>query len=251
MAKLMRCPFCGLLQDEPPGVKECKRCGGQLEFDGGQLPGSTSYVQVQMELDQVAAPAGRNGERHILLTIRTPEKVPAEDAVPGGKERPPINFTAVLDASGSMQGEKIEQVKDALTRAVRFLREGDVFSLETFGNHSTTLFEAVEVNKVTRDEFLARISRLGAGGMTALWQGLNAGIEGSREEPRTNNLLLLLSDGQANVGETDLEVIGQAAAKARAENLIVSTLGVGDDYNEALMTEVATQGGGREACHHL
>ena len=245
MAKLMRCPFCGLLQDEPPGVKECKRCGGQLEFDGGQLPGSTSYVQVQMELDQVAAPAGRNGERHLLLTIRTPEKVPAEDAVPGGKERPSINFTAVLDASGSMQGEKIEQVKDALTRAVRFLREGDVFSLETFGNHSTTLFEAVEVNKVTRDEFLARISRLGAGGMTALWQGLNAGIEDSREEPRTNNLLLLLSDGQANVGETDLEVIGQAAAKARAENLIVSTLGVGDDYNEALMTEVATQGGGR------
>lgn len=245
MVKLMRCPFCGFLQDEPSGVKECKRCGGQLEFDAGQLPGSTPYMQVQMELDQVAAPAGRNGERYLLLTIRTPEKVPEEDAVPGGNERPLINFAAILDTSGSMQGEKIEQVKDALTRAVRFLREGDVFSLETFGNHSTTLFEAVEVTRSTRDEFLSKISRLGAGGMTALWQGLNAGIEDACKKPRTNNLLLLLSDGQANIGETDLEVIGQAAAKAREDRLIVSTLGVGDDYNEALMTEVATQGGGR------
>lgn len=245
MKRLMRCPFCGLLQDEPAGRKECNRCGGQLEYETGRVPGPPSYVKVQMELDQVAAPAGRNGERYLLLTIRTPDKVPPEDSLPGGQDRPPINFAAVLDVSGSMQGEKIGQVKDALTRAVRFLRDGDVFSLETFANQAVTIFKAAEVANHTRDVILTRIERLTAGGMTALWQGLNAGIENAHEKQRTNNLLLLLSDGQANVGVIDLELIGQAAARARESKLIVSTLGVGDDYNEALMTEVATQGGGR------
>jgi Ca-activated chloride channel family protein len=47
------------------------------------------------------------------------------------------------------------------------------------------------------------------------------------------------------VGETDLEKVGQQAWQARQQGLLVSTLGVGPDYNEALMTEIATQGGGR------
>ncbi len=54
-----------------------------------------------------------------------------------------------------------------------------------------------------------------------------------------------MSDRQANVGETDLEKIGGRSLKARQHGLTVSTLGVGEDYNEALMAEIAIQGGGR------
>ncbi len=53
MSRLMRCPYCGLLQDEPIGVKSCGRCGGGLEYER-ELPGKPAYLQVQMELDQVA-----------------------------------------------------------------------------------------------------------------------------------------------------------------------------------------------------
>ncbi len=59
------------------------------------------------------------------------------------------------------------------------------------------------------------------------------------------DLALLLSDGQANVGETDLEVVGNLARQAAETGIVVSTLGVGAGYNEALMTEIATQGKGR------
>jgi Ca-activated chloride channel family protein len=59
------------------------------------------------------------------------------------------------------------------------------------------------------------------------------------------NLVLLLSDGQANVGETNIEKVGYRAYEGRQKGIIVSTLGVGLDYNEALMVEIATQGGGR------
>lgn len=66
MSGLMRCQYCGLLQDEPSGVKECQRCGGELAYENLQpvLPGG-SYIQAQMELDQVNGPAGRMFDRYL------------------------------------------------------------------------------------------------------------------------------------------------------------------------------------------
>jgi Mg-chelatase subunit ChlD len=246
MTELMRCPYCGLLQDEPAGVKTCSRCGGGLEFANQPKTGKgSSYLQVQMELDQVAAPAGCNVERHLLLTIRTPEKVPEKEAAPAGKKRPPLNFASVLDISGSMHGEKISQAREAVRQAVRCLHTGDLFSLVTFATEVKCPFEPASVN----EQFIANINsaleEITAGGNTSLCTGLELGIKNAAMNKVDTNLVMLLSDGQANVGETDLEKIGQRALQAREQGLLVSTLGVGLDYNEALMVEVATQGGGR------
>jgi Ca-activated chloride channel family protein len=246
MTRLMRCPFCGLLQDEPKGVKTCPRCGGALEFEILPGPGiKPSYLQVQMELDQVAAPAGQNVERHLLLTIRTPDKVPAEEAAPTGQTRPPLSFTAVLDVSGSMQGDKISQAKEAVRLAARFLRSRDVFSLVTFASQVNNPFIGLSCDEHTAARVESALQEISAGGMTALCGGLEKGIKNAHKHGRDTNLLLLLSDGQANVGETDLEKIGARARSAREAGLLVSTLGVGLDYNEALMNEIAIQGGGR------
>jgi Ca-activated chloride channel family protein len=96
-----------------------------------------------------------------------------------------------------------------------------------------------------RGKMKALVDELSAGGLTALDGGLALGIEQALQERRETNLVLLLSDGIANVGETDLEKISDRAARARQQGLQVSTLGVGLDYNETLMVEMATQGGGR------
>ena len=244
MPKLMRCPFCGHLQDEPAGVKECGRCGGGLEFETKPPASKASYLQVQMELDQVAAPARQNVERHILVTLRTPREVPAED-MPATKKRPPISFTAVLDVSGSMQGEKISQAREAVRQAARYLRSGDVFSLVTFNNDVACPFEPTHFNDRTRQEVEACLDHVHASGMTNLDGGLVLGIKKVHVHPQDTNLVMLLSDGQTNVGEKDLEVIGGRALKAREKGALVSALGIGMDYNEALLTEIATQGGGR------
>jgi Mg-chelatase subunit ChlD len=246
MASLMRCPYCGLLQDEPAGVKTCSRCGGGLEYESQPLPGKTSaYLQVQMELDQVAAPAGRNVERYLLLTIRTPDTVPAKEAAPSGKKRPPLNFATVLDISGSMHGEKIIQAREAVRQAVRHLHTDDVFSLVTFSSEVKCPFEPTKVDERTIGTIESTLQKITAGGSTALCDGLEMGIKNATKYKDDSNLVLLLSDGLANVGETDLEKIGQHALKAREKGLLVSTMGIGLDYNEALMTEVAIQGGGR------
>jgi Ca-activated chloride channel homolog len=246
MAQLMRCPFCGLLQDEPAGVKSCTRCGGALEYEQKPDPGlQKSYLQVQMELDQVAAPAGRNVERYLLLTIRAPKQVPPEEAAPAGKKRSPLTFTAVLDNSGSMQGIKINQAKDAVRQAIRILHAEDVFSLVTFANEVACPFEPAKVSDKTAADVENSLKKINASGQTALCGGLELGLEKAGKNKQDTTLVLLLSDGQANQGETDLEKIGQRALKAREQGMVVSTLGVGMDYNEALMSEIATQGGGR------
>ena len=244
MSRLMRCPYCGHLQDEPAGVKECARCGGILEYER-QLPGEQGYLQVQMELDQVAAPANLNVERYLLVTIRAPREVPAAEGRPEGAGRAPINFAAVLDVSGSMQGEKIANARAAVRQAIRYLRQGDIFSLVTFSSQVACPFEPGFVDRGTTPTLDSALDEIQAGGMTALDGGLELGIEKALVRKQDTNHVLLLSDGQANVGVTDLELIGQRAFQARQGGMTVSSLGVGLDYNEALLAEIATQGGGR------
>ena len=245
MAKLMRCEYCGLLQDEPIGVKECSRCGGELGYETKPPRTGADYLNVQMELDQVAAPAGQNVERYLLVTIRTPKKVPPEEMPPATHSRPPVNFSAVLDVSGSMQGEKLVQAKEAVRLAAQYLRPGDGFSLVTFNNDVTCPFEPVLVNDKTSQAVEACLQTIQASGMTALDGGLEHGIGKALVHKLEANLVMLLSDGQTNVGEQDLEVIGMHAMQARQQGLLVSALGIGLDYNEALLAEIATQGGGR------
>ena len=243
MSRLMRCLYCGLSQDEPKGVKACSRCGGGLAFEQA-LP-ARSYVRAQMELDQINAPAGQIVDRHLLVTIETPPEVPPDEAAPTAAGREPMGFCAVLDVSGSMRGPKIDAAKEAVRQAVRRLHDGDVFSLVTFGSDVHTPLEPTVVDGRLRGQAEKLVGQVRAGGRTALNGGLEAGIAAVRKVAQETNLVLLLSDGQANEGETDLEKIGQRSYDARQRGVTASTLGVGTDYNEALMVEVATQGGGR------
>jgi len=246
MPNLMRCLYCGLLQDEPSGVKVCARCGGELTFETEPPPGGrASYVRAEMELDQVSAPGGRNVDRYLLVTIRTPEQVPPEDAASTETGRQPLGFVAVLDVSGSMRGPKLVQAKEAVRQALRRLHDGDVFSLVTFANDVSCAFEPTQIGGHTRGVIESALAEIEAGGRTALCGGLELGLDKAAARKQDTNLVLLLSDGQANVGETDVEMVGQRGYDARQRGIIVSTLGVGADYNEALMVEIATQGGGR------
>lgn len=246
MARLMRCLYCGTLQDEPAGAKTCVRCGGELTFVSEPPTDERgSYLQVQMELDQVIAPAGQNIERHLLITLRAPAQVPSTESAPSTAGRPPLSFTAVLDVSGSMQGEKINQAKDAVRQALSRLHDGDSLALVTFSNEIRTVLAPTRVDDHIRQVVQSALNEVRAGGMTALCGGLEEGLKHARAVLEDTNLVLLLSDGQANVGETDIEKVGYRAYEARQKGIIVSTLGVGLDYNEALMAEIATQGGGR------
>jgi len=246
MKRLMRCVYCGILQDEPAGAKTCLRCGGELVFETPPPPGDKdSYIQAQLELDQVQAPAGQNIERHLLLTLRTPDQVPASQKAKTITGRPPLGFTAILDVSGSMHGEKLLQAKESLRQALQHLQDGDSLALVIFNDNVRCVLEPTPLNSSARRLVESALQEITASGMTALCGGLELGIEKALLQHKETNLALLLSDGQANVGDTDLETVGARGLRARQKRITISTLGIGSDYNEALMAEIATQGGGR------
>ena len=159
--------------------------------------------------------------------------------------RPPIDLAAVLDVSGSMAGEKLQNAKSALREALMRLYDGDVLSLVTFDSQVRCPLEPTQVNDHTRTVLNSLLQEIRAGSNTALCGGLELGIQKALSKKKQTNLLLLLSDGLANEGETDTDKIAQRARGAREIGLTVSTLGVGDDYNEVLMVALADQGGGR------
>jgi Ca-activated chloride channel family protein len=241
----MRCKYCGTLQDEPAGAKVCVQCGGELAWEEPPPPTDRSYVSAQLELDQIAAPANQITERHLVLTVETPDVVPEEERVKSESGRDALHFVAVLDISGSMSGNKIQAAKQAVRDAVSRLQDGDTFSLVTFASDVRCPLKAKRVDANLRRVIASSLAEIGAGGQTALCGGLELGIQQAVKASLETNLVLLLSDGQANVGETDVEAVGRRAVDARAKGVTVSTLGVGRDYNEALMAEIAIDGGGR------
>jgi Ca-activated chloride channel family protein len=247
MPKLMRCKYCGTLQDEPAGPKMCVQCGGELAWEAPALaPGDAgSYVRAHLELDQIAAPAGQVVERHLVLTVVTPDEVPRAEQVKTHSGREPLHFCAVLDISGSMSGSKIDAAKRAVRDAVHRLQDGDIFTLVTFATDVRCPLSAKRVDANLRRVIRSSLGEIRAGGQTALCGGLELGLQQAQDARQRTNLVLLLSDGQANVGETDVEAIGRRALEARAHGITVSSLGVGRDYNEALMAEIAIDGGGR------
>ena len=254
MPKWMRCRYCGTLQDEPRGAKICSQCGGELatvEDDPWvKETSSCPLLRAQLELDQVAAPAGQRVERNLLISVETPDVLPPSESL-SASEREPVHFVAVLDVSGSMRGEKISSAKDAVRQAVQRLQPaqggnpGDLFSLIVFSTEVRCLARAKPVNAGVYRVIESLLQELDAGGQTALCGGLEMGIAEAAAAAAGTRLVLLLSDGQANVGETDIEAVGRRALDARQKGITVSTLGVGLDYNEALMAEIAIDGGGR------
>ncbi len=178
----------------------------------------------------------RHGPHEIVLEVEVQAR-PAE-----GARRLPVNVSVVLDRSGSMEGAKIEKARQAACAALDRLEPDDVFSLVVFDNHTQLLLEPARAgSREHREELKARINGIRPGGGTAIYAGVQLGAEQVRKflDPERVNRVILLSDGLANVGPSrtsDLTALGRDLS---ANGLSVTTIGLGDDFNEDLMTGLA------------
>ena len=159
-------------------------------------------------------------------------------------ERAPVNVALVLDKSGSMNGEKMEQAKAAAIQAVELLNEKDKLSIITYDSQVHVL---VPVTSVTDKRSVRnKIRHIQANGGTALYDGVVAGANQLREYLSTNGVhrVILLSDGQANEGPDTPSELGALGAALIRENISVTTIGLGLGYNEDLMVQLAMRSDG-------
>ncbi len=159
-------------------------------------------------------------------------------------QRLPVNVALVLDKSGSMSGTRIEEARKAAIAAIQNLNANDIVSVITY---DSTVQVLVPATKLTDKKMVcARIASIQAGGRTALFAGVSKGAAELRKFLNRDlvNRIILLSDGKANVGPSSPSELGAFGKSLSKEGVTVSTLGLGLDYNEDLMVQLASQSGG-------
>ena len=196
-----------------------------------------SKVICRVETDRAVLPAGDSQNVVIKVTLDAP---PAPIHI----KRPPVNLALVLDQSGSMNGTKIEQAKAAAIEALTRLGLQDIFSVVVYDTNIHTIVPAQNVRNI--QGIIRTIQQIRAGGSTALFGGVSQGASEIRKNLENDYIhrIILLSDGLANVGPRMPEDLGRLGAALIKENISVTTIGVGTDYNEDLMARLAQKSDG-------
>jgi Ca-activated chloride channel homolog len=192
-------------------------------------------MQLKAELANPVVAAGEAGRAYLRVGMR---------GSGGGGERAPVNVCFVIDKSGSMDGNKIEDAREAALMGVDQLGDSDIVSVVAYDSTVSVPLPPTRVRN--RDEIRRAIQSIRASGNTALFAGVSQGASQLRRFIDANhvNRLILLSDGLANVGPSspgELSSLGRSLAR---EGITVSTVGLGLDYNEDLMVQLAQGGNG-------
>jgi Ca-activated chloride channel family protein len=201
------------------------------------LAASAYEVTCTVEPDRSVLSANTTEKAVVKVTLDAPP-------VPSEKERPPVNLCVVLDRSGSMSGSKIEHAKEAAIAALRRLNGRDRFSLVIYDHEVETI---VPSQSAANTEWIEpRIRGIRSRGNTALFAGISQGAAEVRKQLEGDYVhrIILLSDGLANVGPSSPSDLGRLGASLMKEQIAVTTVGVGTDYNEDLMAELSRRSDG-------
>ncbi|MDB5098822.1 MAG: hypothetical protein JWM80_3243 [Cyanobacteria bacterium RYN_339] len=178
----------------------------------------------------------KGGHVYLQIGLQTVDKAPTT--------RQALNVSFVFDHSGSMYGDKIDYTRVAAEHFIDELGAQDLFSLVAFDSQvSTPIAPAFAVDK---EAMKLRVEGLQPGSATNIDGGLDAGYKAVRSNYKVDkiNRVVLMTDGEANVGITDPDALAARAAAQAADGVTTSAIGVGLDFNEAFLKQVADAGKG-------
>ncbi len=216
-------PTAATSQDAPPAV-------ATTEVQG-------PWIHAQPDSDAVLA---RGGEGFVGVWVDVP--VAAQ-----GRVRAPVDLALVIDTSGSMEGAKIQAARASARSLVQHLADGDILSVDVFSDAARPLIPPVRLTPETRARVLSTLAELGTGGSTNMFDGLQLAEMHVAQAPADHPVrrIVMISDGQANVGPSSPEALGEVAGHALTFGAQVTSLGVGLDYDERTLDAIAERTSGR------
>src|SRR5436190_10710408 len=182
----------------------------------------------------LAYPEPKIGGGYFLLLAGPPGKAPENN----GLKREVI---LVIDRSGSMAGEKLEQVRAAALQVLEGLQDGEAFNILVYHEAVESFApEPVIKNAATMKAARAYIKGIGPRGGTNIHDAL---VEALRLKPARGciPIVLFLTDGLPTVGQTSEKAIREVASKANPHERRIFTFGVGVDVNTPLLDKIASE----------
>lgn len=162
--------------------------------------------------------------------------------VPQDPNRPAMDLSLVIDRSSSMQGTPLAVACEAAVMAVTGLHDSDKVSVVIYDNEVDVLVPLQ--HPTDKNAIIQKIRTVAARGSTALFPGWEAGATELRSGRQGLKRVLLLTDGEANVGLQNPDEIARHVAAATRLGVQTTTLGFGKGYNENLLRAMAASGNG-------
>jgi len=229
------------------------------KLTGGALP-PTSAVRVEEFVNyfRYAYPAPATGKPFAVHVDAAPSpfgsgrqivRVGVATRAKSVAERKNANLVFLVDTSGSMQSpDKLELAQRSLRVLVENLKDGDTVSLVTYAGSTSVVLEPTGLDQ--KGKILAAIEDLTAGGSTAMASGLELAYQQAdrmttRGRGDAITRVIVLSDGDANVGNTSHEDMLKTIASKVREGITLSTIGFGmGNYKDTTMEQLADRGNG-------
>ncbi len=231
---LFRAPIGGAspLRPLPPGI-QAPHVGLGQGVNFAQFSGAGGRGQVSLS--------------HTSVLAGTPTQVFAEVrlvADPGQDvARAPLSLAVVLDTSGSMEGEKIQDAKDAVIRLIQDMRDDDEVAFIRYSDNAEVMQPLARVGSV-RESLVSRIREIRAGGGTAIPRGLAAALTQLDGASRARVRRVVLASDGLDSTRSDAENLARGGSE---RGITVSSMGIGLDFDEGYMGGLARSGHGNFA----
>jgi Ca-activated chloride channel family protein len=191
---------------------------------------------------RAAAPA-EGGAVDVLVRVQAPEQ-PASNA---GEARPriPLRLALVVDRSGSMDGAPLAEALRCVQHIGERLQASDELAVVLYDHEVQVPMPLVR--SPGAQAVAQALAGVESGGSTDLHAGWEAGAKQLQQgAPGSISRVLLLSDGQANQGDTDRGSIAAQCRQWLERGVSTTTVGLGRGFNEELMLAMAAAGGGQQ-----
>src|SRR5215213_7530261 len=212
-----------------------------------EIKGRNTALRVEARWQKPLIAAG-GGEAMLLVRVLAAAVGEAE----AGRAAP-LDAAFVLDRSGSMQGDKLDLAKEGVDLAVARLRDANRAALIVYDDEVDTVQSLAPATPRLKASLRLALHGADSGGSTYLSGGWIAGCHqlaeatpAARADSTATRIrrVILLTDGLANVGILDPGVLGRHAGELRRRGIATTTVGVGQDFDEGLLSAMAEAGGG-------